>query len=109
MNAPGLGTNRPTRTGSPANGTEIAAPPSRRKAVPFLKALDAHDQPIRGLWKRNDSDYARLTVPPQIRLLTTAGGPVHGTLPGWLRGGRFIASESEAIASVSTVEDAMRG
>lgn len=41
---------------------EAAAPPKPRKAVPFFKVLDARIQPIRGLWRRNDRFYARLTV-----------------------------------------------
>lgn len=56
------GKERPSKTGNPADWDETAAPPSRRKAVPFFKVLDARNQPIRGLWKRNDRYYARLTV-----------------------------------------------
>ena len=56
------GIERQSKTGKPASSPETAAPPKPRKAVPFFKVLDARNQPIRGLWKRNDRFYARLTV-----------------------------------------------
>lgn len=56
------GIERQSKTGKPVTCPETAAPPKPRKAVPFFKVLDARNQPIRGLWKRNDRFYARLTV-----------------------------------------------
>lgn len=56
------GDEKLSKTSDPVNAENPTPKTGRRKLFPFLKALDARGQPIRGLWVRNGRFYARLAL-----------------------------------------------